>query len=1259
MRKFMTKKNFVVAVFAFIASFAFIPLFVGAEDTILPEVTAGKEAPPEAVTAADPFNSRLAIQVGTDGRFNIGAFPNPATGGSQAGSWNLTYRWPGSPWSSFTTFRIDGADNNVYGVSGTRIQPPTDIDAKTNQSKWQIGDVEVTQNLQLVLNTQTNQEDVAKISYTVKNTGTVSHTVGSRIMFDTDLNYNDGAPFRVPGDGIITTEKEYLGSAVPDTFTAYYNVTDSTHVAAATLKSAGATAPDRLVFAQWGGVYGNRYDYEVHPGASFTSDSAYAVYWNPTTLEAGESRTYVTFYGLAQLTSDLRPPLALGVSAPATLSVVNNAYSPNPFTVTATILDNGTAPAQNVAVTIHLPAGLSLASGSETQNIGTLPVNAERQVTWSVKAENQSSEKTLTYSIDASADNADTKTLSKQITLPAVHSEKFVYVALGDSYQSGEGAGNSITNTADYLKAYETRPNYPENTYTDEDGDWCHRSIANYAKINRKKLRPDLTDDDIVLIDATCSGATILNGKDNKHTIVGNTGIDSQVAIAQTKLQSLGLSTDDVDLVSVGMGGNDAKFTEVITACLTPNLVRRVLGDYSIGNGLQRWAFMKYFGIDSCEQAINKRFTEVTPSLDTLATKESAAQNIILNTFEKARLLQLNYPSIIPKTNPDKSWCGGIDKADFDYARGIVKRMDGIINEAVRTSALNNPRIEIVDVESAFGNDPLCSDNLANGLHEENFNTEVSRLVNDPVVNPMLNKLLTDVNLDLSCRKHLGIGCDTGTIDTQIGIDIENLKGYFTQESTQRTIFANLAVIPTPGGEGENVRFDRSRGFFHPNANGFAVMACYVRAAFNHQTATGCYSSISPLPDLINGNPVRNAPLSGAPGEQVHIQMSGFAHSAPVHVTFASVILDLGTIMSDADGLIDSNIILPEAESGVHTITLQGNTEGGVGIHKRFRVNYLGRPEAGSVYDTYMCGFTPSSENNLQSDQIDIAYLSDEVIETLTPDEDGCVLAGIPVFDILNQTGVITITARSQTTGKTVTTTIDPIPSVAGLWADSSTDGALLVTGSEMNVTGLTHSNADIAVRGSKNTFGTGVEYVTALTTSGSNNALSSPRKVSSGGLPAHWNIADYRPGGSEAVKAGTNYHEIPSSSCIAGVWSVNAKNIPSGVVYTPCAIQISGSKSTINATIVAEGSIKLSGSSITIGRGLPGVPALLTDATKENALRVDGSDIQIRGTVQALGGQARIAGAKGTYQCGIVAKTIEISGSKNSVVVDDQCITP
>lgn len=855
--------------------------------------------------------------------------------------------------------------------------------------------------------------------------------------------------------------------------------------------------------------------------------------------------------------------------------------------------------------------------------------------------------------------------------------KKFVYVALGDSYQSGEGAGNSLSITNEYLKAYENGSNYLQpdgqqsNTYTSNalaGGDGCHRSLANYAKINRKKLRPDLTDNDIVLIDVTCSGATIEPSDDGKHTVVGKTGSssyddpDSQIAIALKKLGSIkkpdstGMTADDVDLITVGMGGNDAKFADLVKACLTPNLVRRVLEDYSIGNALQRWVVMKYYGIDSCEQAINKNFTDVIPNLDTLAVKEIAAQSKILKTFPNARLLQLNYPSIIPKTNPEKSWCSGIDKKDFNYARSIAHRMDSIINESVRMSASNNPRIEVVDIESAFGDDPLCSDNLANGLSEENFSTEISRLISDPVVNPMLKKLLDDVNLDLACRRRLGIGCDTGTIDEQIANDTEKLKGYFKSPINQQTIFANMASRPIPGGEEEGIRYDRSRGLFHPNANGFAVIACHVLAAFKHTGTENCFSAKSPVKDLINGEIIKNTPVNAKAGDQVHIQFSGFARNVPIHTAFYSTPVDLGTFISDDSGVVDTIITLPNVGAGVHTLELQGNTEGGVGVHKRVRINYPGRPLANDVYVTYICGFNPSTETNLQSEQIDILYLG-EMLETLSPDEEGCVWADIPLFDTLKQSGVITITARSQTSGKEVKTTIDPIPSIVGLWAESSKPQALSVIGSNANITGLVHSNADIIVRGSKNTFTGGVEYVTNMTVTGVQNKLPSARKIEEDGKPLIFKIADYQPGGIQANSAGSNYHAIPKSACVKGVWNMLASKIPNGIVYVPCAVVISGSNATIKATIVAEGSIQLKGASLVVGPGVSGAPALITQATNSNAIRIDGANIKIDGTIQALKGETRITGTRGRYHCGIVAQTIIITGSDINVPIDDQCV--
>src|SRR2546422_2177206 len=71
---------------------------------------------PPSQTVADPQNDFLAIQVGGNGRFNMGANPTAVNCGAgptfpSPCRYNLSYAWPSSPATSFTTVRIDGGDH--------------------------------------------------------------------------------------------------------------------------------------------------------------------------------------------------------------------------------------------------------------------------------------------------------------------------------------------------------------------------------------------------------------------------------------------------------------------------------------------------------------------------------------------------------------------------------------------------------------------------------------------------------------------------------------------------------------------------------------------------------------------------------------------------------------------------------------------------------------------------------------------------------------------------------------------------------------------------------------------------------------------------------------------------------------------------------------------------------------------------------------------------------------------------------------------
>jgi len=64
---------------------------------------------------------------------------------------------------------------------------------------------------------------------------------------------------------------------------------------------------------------------------------------------------------------------------------------------------------------------------------------------------------------------------------------------------------------------------------------------------------------------------------------------NSQIAQALADLTAQGLSPADVDLVTVGMGGNDARFSDIVQSCLAPSLIKEALNRYpGAPNGIEK-----------------------------------------------------------------------------------------------------------------------------------------------------------------------------------------------------------------------------------------------------------------------------------------------------------------------------------------------------------------------------------------------------------------------------------------------------------------------------------------------------------------------------------------------------------------------------------------------------------------------------------------------------------------------------------------------
>lgn len=625
-----------------------------------------------------------------------------------------------------------------------------------------------------------------------------------------------------------------------------------------------------------------------------------------------------------------------------------------------------------------------------------------------------------------------------------------VQVALGDSYQSGEGVGNSIADTTAYLTtAYENGSNYPdqvgpqEDTYTFQltGGNGCHRALANYAKINRDLYEPGAP---ATLVDETCSGAKIEPGDRPPivGTVDGGVAVDSQITQTLNRLALEGASAEEVDLVTVGMGGNDAGFGDIVQACLLPTIVRKLLDEYPDPPPDLEGLIRVLVHCSTMDAAL----FQTGPRIDALQPKEEWGQKQLLAEFPNARILQLSYPNPLPSANDVKDWCSGIRPADLHYARKKV----GAINDVIAASitSTGDGRLELVDVENAFGRNPLCpqdgSQALINGFAEPNVDREIQRLLNltpdgDPIARQKVDTLVAEWEDHRACVLNKlnpfdGEDCDSGQTWADLIAAFNSLGEHLRGQTP--LILANVVEPPGPDAESEAVRFDRSRGLMHPNMVGFEILACNVRAGYAGQGASDCLSDPAIVFDTVNGEEKGLSPIDVAIDEILDVIFNGFQSNTPVHITFHSETIDLGAVTADANGRIETSIQIPNTNPGVHSIQFAGSAAGGVELVKEVKVKVPGDPVPGVPYGVYLCCFLAGTAEDAAIEFVDVTFGG--FTFTVVPNIEGGIFFEVPVPDASVD---ITIQAVSQLTGEQVTEQVtvgDPPGGMSQTWGRNS-----------------------------------------------------------------------------------------------------------------------------------------------------------------------------------------------------------------------------
>ena len=407
-------------------------------------------------------NDYLEVCVHPTGQFTMGTTGGDPENARDNGKYLLFGH--GYAYTSETLIRINGVDYFFQGSPKSwEKEGLQDVMVRT------IAGVEVKQILTPVENPMTGRPDIVKIQYECKNTTSAPKTVGVRIMLDTMLGDNDGAPFRV-GTDQVTWERAYTGNDIPrywlcfDNFDEAYRTVTST----GTLYTSEAERPDKVQFANWPDIIGSSWNYQTS-SSRYMYDTAVAVYFDPTDVAANQTKAVTTYYGISETIPAPNPPgeLAISVVKPAKLSDAGNGdYDTTPFDVTAYVKNTGGTPINNVKLNLDLTGAdaLEVIQGG-TKEIKTLAAGQEEAAQWTVQAKPQKDGATVKYRVTGDYDGQSEQTVVDLETeldkLAITHTVTFqaegadpIYVPVADGGSLAESEWPAVPSKAGYVGSW-------------------------------------------------------------------------------------------------------------------------------------------------------------------------------------------------------------------------------------------------------------------------------------------------------------------------------------------------------------------------------------------------------------------------------------------------------------------------------------------------------------------------------------------------------------------------------------------------------------------------------------------------------------------------------------------------------------------------------------------------------------------------------------------------------------------------------------
>jgi hypothetical protein len=209
-----------------------------------------------------------------------------------------------------------------------------------------------------------------------------------------------------------------------------------------------------------------------------------------------------------------------------------------------------------------------------------------------------------------------------------------------------------------------------------------------------------------------------------------------------------------------------------------------------------------------------------------------------------------------------------------------------------------------------------------------------------------------------------------------------------------------------------------------------------------------------------------------------------------------------------------------------------------------------------------------------------------------------------------------------------------------------SASDPLEVSGSDVDVTGLVHSNSKVKIGGSNDSFNGATTYSCSFSDSGSNNSFTpSPAQTDNRTPPLDYSYSDF--------PCDYSYTEDVDLSSKNELWVNNDPStltLKDAVICSTKDLQISVQGARGNVTLVAGDEIKLSGSNMDL-KGLWHDVLAFSAASHDSTIDMSGSGGSWEGYIYSPDGRVKIQGQNDLSVKGsIVADRVSISGSDFSI---------